>query len=294
MSDSNASRPKQPARPVTFANFPTLKVIEPPKGTFSTRNDQWCLTYCSQNVTGRINNRPPWCRSVCIRKVFSHEVRNIVQFKSHKELGPDGKARYPLPPEGQPINLPTYLGGRQIEDEEHGRKSPGDVKYWDEGWYIWKTTNYIGTNDIISHMPLNLESQRRLAAARSNKRKMWEDYKEFIKSGQPRTLENKWLGPVVPPNIGSDPSSDALLVPIPLDTEPLLQPLYHLLEPTQHSLGLLQENWRDGHFQKFGRRVWEKSQTKEPYQLVSRAYNFAYDQWKKKDADEEDETEKKA
>ncbi|KAJ7072620.1 hypothetical protein C8F01DRAFT_255164 [Mycena amicta] len=287
-SNNNADRPKQPPRPVIFANFPSFKVIEPPKGTFSTRNDQWCITYCSQNVAGRIHNRAPWCRSVCVRKVFSHEVRNIVQFKSHKAIDSDGKARYPLPAEGQPANLPAYLGGKQIEDPEHGRKSPGDVKYWDEGWYFWKSTNFIGSHDTISRLPLNLETQARHDATRTVRRKVWEEYQDFVRSGRPRTQENKWIGPVVPPNVGPDVSSQALLVPLPLDTEPLLEPIYHLLEPTQHSLQLLQENWNDGHFRKFRSAGLGEVVVGEPYALVSRAYNFAYEQWNKGKTDEDD------
>nr|GAT57813.1 predicted protein [Mycena chlorophos] len=293
-SNGGTSRPKAASRAVVFANIPTLKVIEPPKGTFSTRNDQWCLTYCSQNVAGRINNRSPWCRSICIRKVFSHEVRNIVNFKNHKEIWADGKARYPLPPEGQPINLPPYLGGRQIEDPEYGRKSPGDVKYWDEGWYLWKSSSFMGSHDTISRLPLNLPTQMRQEASRKDKRRVWQEYQDFLRSGKPPTSENKWLGPVVPPNVGPDASSEALLVPLPLDTEPLLEPIYHLLQPAQYSLQLLQENWNDGYFRKFGVRMWDKSRSGEPYELVSRAYSFAYDQWKSKGKTDEDEKEKEA
>lgn len=137
---------------------------------------------------------------MCLRKVFSHEVRNILQFKSHKELGADGKARYPLPPEGQPINLPAYLGGRQIEDPEHGRKSPGDVRYWDEGWYLWKSTHPAASIQSMTRLPMNLPAQQRATADRIARSQTWDDYQTFLKSGQPPTLENRWLGPVVPPS----------------------------------------------------------------------------------------------
>ncbi|KAF7362186.1 hypothetical protein MVEN_00564700 [Mycena venus] len=180
---------------VLFANLPTLKVIEPPKGSFSTRNDQWCITYCSQNVSGRIHNKPPWCRSVCIRKVFSHEVRNILQFQSHRDIGPDGKARYPLPAEGQPLHLPRYLGGKSIEDPEYGRKAPEDTKYWDEGWYFWKTTSFLGVYNSISQMQNNLDKQVRLEAAKQEKRKLWKEYQEFLKSGGGTDRGEQMAGP---------------------------------------------------------------------------------------------------
>ncbi|KAF8178581.1 hypothetical protein K438DRAFT_1266119 [Mycena galopus ATCC 62051] len=198
-------------RTVLFASIPTIKVIEPPKGRFSTANDQWCITYCSQNISGRIHGKPPWCRSLCIRKVFSHEVRNILQFQSHRDIGPDGKARYPLPAEGQPIHLPRYLGGKPIDDPEYGRKAPEDTKYWDEGWYFWKTTSFLGVFGSINHMQYNLDQQTRIEKIKQENRKRWLEYQEFLQSGEPRTEENKWLGHVVPPNHGPDPAPDSLL-----------------------------------------------------------------------------------
>ncbi|KAJ7690753.1 hypothetical protein B0H17DRAFT_1064680 [Mycena rosella] len=295
MSTTRSTQTKQAQRTVIFANLPTLKVIEPPKGTFSTRNDQWCLTYCSQNVSGRIHNKAPWCRSVCIRKVFSHEVRNILQFKSHREVDADGKARYPLPKEGQPINLPRYLGGKPTDDPEHGRKSPADIKYWDEGWYLWKTNSFLGVYSSIHMMPKTLEAQGLEESQKKAKRQLYKEYQEFLRSGQPRTQENKWLGPIVPPNFGPDPAPESLLVHIPLDSGPLFEPIYNVLAPAQHSLQLFHENWSAGNYQKFAQRVWNKTWTGEPITLASRACNFGYEQWKNKNkGPDEDDKEKEA
>ncbi|KAJ7782753.1 hypothetical protein B0H16DRAFT_1357178 [Mycena metata] len=294
MSGQTRTQTQQPQRMVIFSGLPTIKVIEPPKGIHSTRNDQWCLTYCSQNVSGRINQQHPFCRSVCLRKVFSHEVRNIIQFKSHKEVGPDGKARYPLPREGQPINLPRYLGGKPTDDPEHGRKSPGDIKYWDEGWYFWKTNSFLGVYSSISQMQHNLQHQAVLDAQRQAKRKLWLEYQDFRRTGQPPTLENKWLGPIIPVNFGPDASPESLLVQLPLDPGPLLDPIYQVLAPAQHSLQLFHENFTAGNYQKFGLRVWDKALTGEPLTLASRTCAFVYEQWKKKDERDEDDKEKEA
>ncbi|KAJ7668536.1 hypothetical protein DFH06DRAFT_1084661 [Mycena polygramma] len=297
MASDSGSRTKQQqtARTVVFSSFPTIKVIEPPKGTFSTRNDQWCLTYCSQNVSGRIHQKPPWCRSVCLRKVFSHEVRNILQFKSHKDMGPDGKARYPLPSEGQPLHLPRYLGGKSTDDPEHDRKSPEDTKYWDEGWYFWKTSNYLGVYSSISQMQHNLESQVRLDSVKNAKRQLWKEYQEFLRSGKPRTLENKWLGPVIPPNFGPDVAPESLLVHLPLESGPLLEPIYNVLGPAKRALHLFNENLTDGNYQKFGFRVWDKARSGEPFTLASRACSFGYEHWKNKGkGSDEDDKEKEA
>ncbi|KAJ7717821.1 hypothetical protein DFH07DRAFT_860914 [Mycena maculata] len=288
------SQTRQASRTVIFSSFPTIKVIEPPKGSFSTRNDQWCLTYCSQNVSGRVHNKAPWCRSVCIRKVFSHEVRNIIQFKSHRDVGPDGKARYPLPKEGQPIHLPRYLGGKPTDDPEHDRKSASDTKYWDEGWYFWKTNSFLGVYTSISQMPKTLEEQVAQEATRKAKRQLWKDYQEFLRSGQPRTEENKWLGPIVPPNFGPDSASDSLLVHLPLESGPILEPIYHVLAPAKLALHLFRDNFTEGNYQKFGKRVWDKAWTGEPFTLASRACSFGYEQWKNKGKEDGDDKEKEA
>jgi len=228
---------------------------------------------------------------VCLRKVFSHEVRNILQFKSHKGVASDGKARYILPPEGQPTNLPRYLGGKPTDDPEHGRKSPDDTKYWDEGWYLWKTNSFLGVYNTIAQMPNNLDVQDQQEAAKRAKRKLRKEYEEFRKSGQTPTQDNKWLGPIIPPNLGPDPSSDSLLIPLPLDTGPLLEPILNLLSPTRHSIQLLNDNWTEGNFQKFGLRMWERTLTGDPLTLASRACGFAYEQWKNKGKADEDDKE---
>ncbi|KAJ6576828.1 hypothetical protein B0H10DRAFT_2101689 [Mycena sp. CBHHK59/15] len=280
------SQRQQSGRPVVFGSFPTIKVIEPPKGTFSTRNDQWCLTYCSQNVRGRIQSQAPFCRSMCIRKVFPHEVRNIIQFKSHQDVGPDGKARYPLPVEGQPINLPRYLGGKPSDDPEHGRKSPDDTKYWDEGWYLWKTNGASGVWANISQMHNSLEGQ-----GVANSREVWKDYQDFLRSGTPPVP--KWLGPSVPPYPGSESDlNDSLLVHLPLETGPLLEPIQRVLAPAHRALELFHDNFTSGNYRKFSLRVWDKALTKDPLTLAQRACNFAYEQWKDKDRPDEDDKEK--
>lgn len=248
---------------------------------------------------------------MCLRKVFSHEVRNILQFKSHRDIGPDGKARYPLPAEGQPIHLPRYLGGKPTDDPE-ARKSPEDTKYWDEGWYFWKTTSFLGVYTSISQMQNHLEAQGQLDSIKNAKRQLWKEYQEFLQSGQPRTIENKWLGPVVPPNFGPDVacvqrvfyhissayrfvSEQSLLVPLPLDSSPLLEPIYHVLGPAQRSLQIFRDNLTEGNYPKFAFRVWDKAWTGEPFTLASRACNFGYEQWKNKGkGSDEDDNEKEA
>lgn len=93
-------------------------------GAHSYKTDERCFTYCSQSVRGRAQGQEPWCRSVCIRKVFPHEVRKVMrvvesmpQGAVEKEIEVDTKV--PLPPEGQ--RLPGWLTGkRRAGDDEAG------------------------------------------------------------------------------------------------------------------------------------------------------------------------------
>jgi len=123
------------------------------------------MTYCSQSVTGRIHGKEPYCRSLCVRKVFPHEVRNVIAFKQHKQVDQSGKAAYPLPTEGQPANLPRILGGKPPED--HSNHNP---KNWDEGLYLWTGKGPTAAHQKIDSMSLDFEHQRQVVEMRERRR----------------------------------------------------------------------------------------------------------------------------
>lgn len=180
-------------------------------GRFSPKFDEWCFTYCSQTVSGRIHSREPNCRSICIRKVFPHEVRNVLSFKRHQSVGPDGKARYPLPSEGQSANLPRVLGGTPKDDSEDAPKVPtaGPTKYWDEGWYVWTGKGRFAGMEKIEKMILDLPLQQKLEKIRESRKEVWHDYEERLKqnTGQ-QDVRNQvgpqWWGPLVAPKTIED------------------------------------------------------------------------------------------
>ncbi|KAF8739265.1 hypothetical protein AX14_010241 [Amanita brunnescens Koide BX004] len=199
MSDPAAQQSQQPRqRKSLYENVPSIKILMPPKGRFSLNSDEWCFTFCSQTVSGRIHGKEPQCRSFCIRKVFPHEVRNVISVKRHRNVGPDGKAKYPLPYEGQPENIPKLLGGNEIT----GKRRPEDTKYWDEGWYMWTGSGRWAMLEKTETMLLDLEQQQRLEALKDRKRQaVAETPSETNKQtdGQPGARRRKW-GYVVPRN----------------------------------------------------------------------------------------------
>ena len=181
--------------------YQIIKFNKPP-GRFSPKSDEWCLTYCSQSIRGRIHSKEPNCRSICIRKIFPHEVRNVLSFNGHKSVGPDGKAKYPLPPEGQPINLPRLLGGTSNNDSED-RPRTSATNYWDEGWYLWTGQTRWAVLQKTDMMMLDLQKQQQAELNRERRKELWQDYQEHLKHGvsgvadkQPQS--GQWWGPIVP------------------------------------------------------------------------------------------------
>ena len=225
---TDAVHTPQRARKPPLADWPTIKILTPPKGNipchfpvlqtptkfilltsgrFSPKTDEWCLTYCSQSISGRIHSKEPFCRSICIRKVFPHEVKNIVAFKNHRNVASDGKAKYPLPVEGQPENIPRYLGGKPTEDDDAREPKVDGIKVWDEGWYLWTSDSRLAIHEKTDTMLMDLEQQWRLAEHWEQRREVWQDYQDHLQSA-PQNQEggdfhnrqpSRWWGPIVPP-----------------------------------------------------------------------------------------------
>ncbi|KAF8967927.1 hypothetical protein BDZ97DRAFT_1916500 [Flammula alnicola] len=282
-----------------FADWPTIKILTPPQGRFSPKVDEWCFTYCSQTVSGRIHSKEPECHSVCLRKVFPHEVRNILSFKRHQSVGPDGKAKYPLPAEGQSANLPRMLGGLPKDDSEDRPKAPSatPTKFWDEGWYLWTGKGQWAFLQKTEKMMFDLQNQQQLDMVRESRKEVWHDYQEQLKQNAGEQGERvppigaQWWGPIVPPK-SPDTSSLSLLVPLPPDFPPVWDRINKLLAPSFQVLGILHESITSGEQKQFAKRVWEKAKTEEPFVLAQRTCSRAYEQWKKRDVAEEDDGKK--
>ncbi|KAF8897094.1 hypothetical protein CPB84DRAFT_1781550 [Gymnopilus junonius] len=283
-----------------FADWPTIKILTPPQGRFSPKVDEWCFTYCTQSVSGRIHGKEPNCHSICLRKVFPHEVRNVVAFKHHNNVGPDGKAKYLLPAEGQSANLPRMLGGsKDVTEDNSSKPKATQPKYWDEGWYLWTATGRWAVVQKTEKMMLDLQHQQQLEQIRQSRKEIWQDYQEQLKQnvgdkpvGQ-TPPQAPWWGPIVPPKNIQDTSSLSLLVPLPPEFPPLLAKINKLLAPTYEALNITFESITSGEQKQFAQRVWEKAKTEEPLILAQRTFSHAYEQWKKRDMSEEEDDEKK-
>jgi len=249
------------------------------------------MTFCSQSIGGRIHSKEPKCRSICLRKVFPHEVQNIVSFKKHENVAPDGKAKYPLPTEGQPINLPRLLGGTSNSDSE-GLPKPPVTKYWDEGWYLWTGQSRWAFLQKTDMMMQDFQTQKETELKREKRREVWHDYQEHVKRGVSGVAEqqSQFWGPIVPPRPIPNTSSVSLLVPLPPDFPPIFEKIHKFLKPTYQVLNIMHESFASGEQKQFALQVWEKVKSDEPFILAQRIIAYSYDQWKQWPPEKDDGT----
>jgi len=234
------------------------------------------MTYCSQSITGRIHSREPNCRTICLRKVFPHEVKDMLSFKKHESVGPDRKAKYPLPIEGQPANLPRLLGGTSKNSDP---KVQPVTKYWDEGWYLWTGQSRWAFLEKTDLMKVDLQKQRQVEARQEIRKEIWHDYQEQLKRGLSGVADQQSWMPIVPPMSRSNMSSLSLLVPLPPDF-PIMEKIHKFLQPTFRVLNIMHDSFESGQQKQFASRVWEKVKSGEHLVLAQRIIEYSYKQWK--------------
>jgi hypothetical protein len=132
-----------------------------------------------------VHAKEPSCHSICLRRVFAHEVKNVLSYNRHANVGPDGKAKYLLPAEGQPNNLPRILGGVASgeDDVEAAKKPVGPTKYWDEGWYLWTGNTRKAMHEKTVTMRLSLQNQQKLYSyVKGESKDLWHEHQAKIHS----------------------------------------------------------------------------------------------------------------
>ncbi|TRM69160.1 hypothetical protein BD626DRAFT_473125 [Schizophyllum amplum] len=283
MSSSTPPLPPKPAqRQPPFASLPTIKVFNPPQGIHSRKVDEWCFTVCTQTVNNRHRGRLPECNSVCLRRVFPFEVRRLMALHNSRGAMP------PLPPEGQPEHIPWYLGGKRGKSASDGSDAdydeddppmgiPGQVieppKTWKEGWYLWSIGSLWAFFNHTHQMATTLEN--------------------IEPNGQVK--RRRVPTPARPVEVEYDNHTEQqLLIPLPPNTPPIIEPLKKFLAPTGHVLSIFKDSITEGHQVEFFRRVWEKAQTDEPWLLARNTFTRMYTRWKgNADGDENDDEQQR-
>ncbi len=248
--------PHVPQRPTLYFNkVPSIKILIPPKGgccsnrvvvyilcisictgRYSPQPDERCITYCSQSIRGRIDQAEPWCRSFCIRRVFDHEVRRTLATAGQTQR-PLADAKYPLPPEGQPISEDHSSSSQSSEGQEWDEEyqwtpsvsnngvGPRNSRYWKTGWYFWYSKSRWAAQEKMDLMMCDLAKQAEWQKYKDRMNAEWAEQEQ--KAHVIGELATEDFGPqarqatIQPPvqTSSSVPSTPAVVIEAPLSPQ---------------------------------------------------------------------------
>ncbi|OBZ69899.1 hypothetical protein A0H81_10522 [Grifola frondosa] len=286
----NSSEGHPPERAYLYWDrLPSIKILRPPKGKFSPKVDERCFTYCSQSIRGRINQSDPWCRTVCIRHIFAHEVNRALAVHNSRDTPAvtveTVHVKYPLPPEGQPQHTSAWfegiLGRPSDEQKEEGEKERETerARHWDEGRYLWFSKSRWAAQEKIDLMMCDLERQAEWQKFKEQSNEDWAHQtqrRDSQQGGEAVSGSRSELPPAEQPasvplkRPYPDVVGQSVLLPLPPPFPPLGGQIENLLAPTYKVLGIVQESIRSGAQGELAARIWEKAQTDEPFRLTRR------------------------
>jgi len=151
----------------------------------------------------------PWCRSICIRRVFAHEVQNAIAQENHNNgIYNRGNqttlehAKYPLPPEGQRAD--EVPGGDLQSDRYETKLREKGAKHWEEGWYLWYSKSRWAAQEKIDLMMHDLAVHSNWYRHMAQQKAEWEQETK----GKPDMAhwEPPSMGVTAPPRLFHDPS----------------------------------------------------------------------------------------
>ncbi|KAH8115453.1 hypothetical protein DFH11DRAFT_1840844 [Phellopilus nigrolimitatus] len=263
--------PKQPEKPPTSSGslweafLNPVQVKLPPKGRYSPKIDERCFTWCSQSVRGRYENQDPWCRSLCIRRVFAHEVQQLTSHFSRDSVyhlrARGGKCA------GTRSEVPAPAG-RPARECDQG------VRYWQEGWYIWMSKHRWAAQERLDLMMLDLEKQTNWIRMKESEEHAWAEQERparpaVIPDGQEQE-GHEWT---LPHPLPYSPE-DSFLVRVPSKLPPF------------DVLGIVRTSFESGQQKELAIRFWETAWSGASFILVKKVYKTWVDLWRRGPKDE--------
>jgi len=277
--------------------MPKLTMFRRAPAWNSSQIDERCFIYCTQTSRGRARIESPHCRTICIRRVFGHEVSDgsydspddpNLEFKPQNPI--------PLPPEGQHPEAVNSDGEVEINE---------NTRYWKEGRYIWTLNGgrWI-THEKVDTMVLPIAEHAKWVR---QKESMLRVSKEVERTGSNEPIEAwrrqheenpddqvEWEQPakIIPPLIALKDSFLGRFTPIStLIQETLHHRLTYILNPTANVLGVLRRSFAEGTQARFWKMTYEHATNGSALKLVQNAWGRRELVWKK--LEDEDERKKK-
>lgn len=185
-SSTDPSAPKSNSKPplASSVSLPSVLLFNPFPAWDSPQVDERCFIYCSQTSGNRARGNSPWCRTICFRRVFGHEVHDGSYDASNDVNGalkPHGPL--PLPHEGQPQEA---FDEGMVGDSER-------TQYWKEGRYIWVSKSRWAAQEKLDSMMNDLPKQT-----------AWMRYKEALRQQEYEEAMDRLRQRVRQSNVGQD------------------------------------------------------------------------------------------
>ncbi|EGO00944.1 hypothetical protein SERLA73DRAFT_105438 [Serpula lacrymans var. lacrymans S7.3] len=302
---SHVSPPGRPPHSTGFpwSSWPSVHVMRPQNGQYSPRTDERCLSYCSQSSRGRAEGNEPWCRSICLRRVFAHEVKRVVAHDNASKLHGASSRLFPLPPEGQPgSSRPLRQDpGHFSEDHELSPPytSPEDTRYWEEGWYLWTSKSRWAAQEKFDLMTCDLHRQDQWQRYKTDKSKQEPVHRAYGNEGLECKQRDKHCGNGYDVSAGMSSSSaedsakwvawqESTMVHLPPRLPSVYEPLNHLLAPTFKVISLIGQSFDSGVYAQLAQRTWEKARSPDPFILAENVCKKMWEKWKEGPPDDAD------
>lgn len=260
--------------------------------------DERCFTYCSQTIRGRLERTEPYCRSICLRRVFAHEVQKILA--THDGQQQTVQTKYPLPPEGQRTPSLTELLTGQPADEED-KSQPAEARHWDEGYYFWASKSRWAAQERMDLMMCDLEHQTEWQRYKDEMNEQWAQNVGQV-AHHPAERDATDAHGSEADHGGHDPlqkpfpdlldESILLQIPIPPPLNPFGDQITNLLAPSHKMLGLVYATVHSGEQWGFAKRIWEKAWTPEPFVLARNVCSKMWEKWKNEPPNDSSDTPK--
>ncbi|KAG8221325.1 hypothetical protein J3R82DRAFT_1493 [Butyriboletus roseoflavus] len=220
---------------------------------------------------GRSQNQEPKTYSICLRKVYPHEVTDYLLGKGWRTQQTNN---IPLPPEGQPVQE------RYIDESEPSTKSDEDeTRYWEQGWYLWTTSSNKNAVEKLLLMSQSLKSQDHYLQDKFHRAKNEQNEQMWIRQlhGQIRVELDGTLSSIPPSDYLQYHWQNSSLTQIPTSLRPVFDPMRRLLAPTAKVLDILRRSFESGSQREFARRMLEKGRSPEPFILGRRLCKKAWE-----------------
>jgi len=271
--------PQETPDPSFVDRIPSIRLSIPPRGRFSPATSERCFTYCSQSHFGRAHGNEPKCYTLCLRRVFNHEVNRVLTNVNYGPIikSPSVSANIPLPQEanttlGQYISDPAHVeGSDSSSSSSHTTTSPhseNPQQHWQEGYYVWLSHSRQAVAEHMSHMKRDLFQQ----SAYEHSKAMWAQalregrQHEFYRTPEAHLFGSEWTT-----NMHEDilsPPHCRMLFPLSTPAPELRRVISKYLAPTSVVLDILHESFTSGDQAQFAHRMCESIQDGAPWTLA--------------------------